>query len=292
MQETNRHGRCPGRAVGAGARALRVHLPDDLLDLGVDDAERPLLAQLAGDLLAGHGAGAPAPALLQPLLAGRLGRPTGPTGSTAASSTGSGCSLRLASFITPPPFPTLAGARPSRARRPMLSPLRQFLHRSCLTVATRPPTFSMRRSACRTSRCARPSSPSISRRRGCSRAFRDQLGEQRGEAVLHVPELVLQPHEAPPDLLEGHALRHHPLDEVDAADHVDRVEPGRPGVLALAPHPAAAGQEPDLDVLPEGGLRQARPPRLEDPHHFTAGDASGPLSLEPADLALRNQEVH
>src|SRR5512137_2050917 len=64
----------PGRAVRAGAGALRVHLADDLLDLGVDDAERPLLAQLAGDLLAGHGAGAPPPALLLPSLARLPGR--------------------------------------------------------------------------------------------------------------------------------------------------------------------------------------------------------------------------
>src|SRR5512146_1902224 len=53
-----------GRAVGPVAGALRLHLADDLLDLGIDDAERPLAAQLPGDLLAGHRARPPPPAPL------------------------------------------------------------------------------------------------------------------------------------------------------------------------------------------------------------------------------------
>src|SRR5512137_71988 len=63
----------PLGAIGAGAGARGLHLPDDLLHLRVDHAERPLAPELPGDLLAGHGPGA-APAAL-PVRARLVERP-------------------------------------------------------------------------------------------------------------------------------------------------------------------------------------------------------------------------
>src|SRR5512137_449231 len=123
----------PGRAVGAGPWAPRIHLADDLLDLGVDDAERPLLAQLAGDLLAGHGAGAPPPALLLPSLARLPGR-------THRLDRALRHRIRL---LAPPRLVHHAASLPRPCRRPPLAgapaDAQLACTSSCLTVATRPP---------------------------------------------------------------------------------------------------------------------------------------------------------
>jgi hypothetical protein len=118
-----------------------------------------------------------------------------------------------------------------------------------------------------------------------------QVLQERREPVLDVLEPVLQRDEAPADVVDGHALDHHPLDQVDATHHLDRVEAGRAGVLALAADAAAAREQSHLDVLPERRLRRFAPcDRTAGP--LPAGDASGPVLLDPLDLAGLQEEVH
>src|SRR5581483_7570020 len=88
--------------------------------------------------------------------------------------------------------------------------------------------------------------------------------DQIAQVLLDGVDLFLEARERPLDLLDGAVLGHHPLDRVDAADDVRRVDAARTAVLPLAPDPDRSGQKAKLHVLAQRRLGEADPARLED----------------------------
>src|SRR5207248_11409804 len=112
---------------------------------------------------------------------------------------------------------------------------------------------------------------------------RDRLLQRREELVersLHAVELPAEEDERVADVLEGHPLVHQRLDDVDAADRARRIEALRAAVLSLLAHPPAAGEQSELDVLAEGGLRELHAARREEVDDLGGGDPLRVLLLQ------------
>ena len=276
------HGRGPFAQSARERGRLRLHLPHRRVELRIDRARRPAgaAAPARSPCATSSSTAPPRPACRPPSSSLRrpLVRPWSCSGAGSARSASPRSSPAL------PSHPRRRERRSPSTRRRAGARDRHAPAASPRTVATAPPTFSSRSSALRASRSARESSSSNCLRRGCYPRLLRQLRDELREPLLHVLELVPHRDEAAADVLDRVALRHHPLDERDPAHDRDRVEPGRPGVLALAAHPPAPRQQPHLHVLPEGRGREPRALRLEQADDLTAGDPSGALPLEAGDL--------
>src|SRR5947207_3420932 len=121
------------------------------------------------------------------------------------------------------------------------------------------------------------------------RAFRLALeaAQQLAHLRLDRLDLVLEARERPLDLLDRAILGHHPLDLVNAADDVRRVEAARAAVLPVARDANRAGQQAELHVLAQRRLREADPARLEHVDDLPRRHSVRPRPLDLVDLAVR-----